>query len=84
MRTNEVILFQLVNSPVSIMTPCDCGLSTLEVGQKDVPEGVPFWIVDAGTIQADREYRDAWTIDPEEMGDPSGTGGTYAKAEVEA
>ena len=37
-----------------------------------VPSGVPFWIT--SDINADREYRDAWVLDTESMGEPTGYG----------
>lgn len=69
------IVYQLTGRPVSITIPCACGLTPEQIGQKDVPEGVPFWIVDADTIPADRTFRDAWELDVTSMGDPSGFGG---------
>lgn len=69
------IIYQLTGRPVSIIIPCACGLTLEQIGQKDVPEGIPFWIVDADTIPADRTFRDAWELDVTSMGDPSGFGG---------
>lgn len=37
-----------------------------------VPSGVPFWVT--SDIDADREYRDAWVLDTESMGEPTGYG----------
>lgn len=74
----QVIVYQLEVGRVAILTPAPgIGLTVLEVGQKDVPAGLPFWIVDADTIPEDREFRDAWELDVESMGAPSGIGGTY-------
>lgn len=81
---NKVILFQPEGGIVSIMTPCECGLTIAEIGQKDVPAGLPFWIVDASDLPADRSMRNAWTLDAEAMGDPDGVGGTYIQVENEA
>ena len=72
---NDKIVFQLPGLPVSVMAPAECGLSALAVGQKDVPEGVPFWIVGDETIPTDRTFRAAWELDFEAMGEPSGIGG---------
>lgn len=71
------IVFQQQGGSVSIMVPCACGMSVQEIGQKDVPAGVPFWIVDAASIPTDRTFRDAWGLDTAAMGEPSGIGGTY-------
>lgn len=81
---NQCIVYQLPDRPTAILTPCDCGLSLVEIGQKDVPPGVPFWIVQADAIPEDRTFRDAWELDIAAMGDPSGIGGTYQPEEQEA
>ena len=69
------IVFQLPGRPVTILIPCECGLTVEQIGKKDVPAGVPFWIVEAATIPADRTFRDAWELDVSSMGEPSGFGG---------
>lgn len=69
------IVYQLPELPVAIVTPCECGLTLEQIGKKDVPAGVPFWIVEASAIPADRTFRDAWQLDVASMGEPSGFGG---------
>lgn len=69
------IVYQLPSQPVAIMIPCECGLTLEQIGQKDIPAGVPFWIVDASTIPDDRTFRNAWELDVGIMGEPSGFGG---------
>lgn len=69
------IVYQLDGQPVAVLIPCECGLTLEQIGKKDVPVGVPFWIVDADTIPADRTFRDAWELDVEAMGEPDGVGG---------
>lgn len=68
------IVYQLPDQPVALLIPCECGLTLEQIGKKDVPSGVPFWIVDASTIPSDRTFRDAWELDVAVMGEPSGTG----------
>ena len=70
------IVYQIPDQPVAIMTPCDCGLSLEQIGKKDVPSGVPFWIVSDDSIPSDRSMRNAWELAVEYMGEPSGFGGT--------
>lgn len=48
---------------VAVLLPCECGLTVEQIAQKDVPEGVPYMIVDASDIPTDRTYRAAWTAD---------------------
>lgn len=71
------IVYQKLGSTATILIPCNCGLTIEQIGQKDVPLGVPFWIVDASTIPTDRAFRDAWELDEAAMGVPDGYGGTY-------
>lgn len=75
---NQRIIFQTESASVSVLSPCVCGLTILEIGKKDVPAGVPFWVVDASQIPTDRTYRDAWELDSSAMGEPSGFGGGKA------
>lgn len=69
------IVYQLPEQPAAILIPCECGLTLEQIGQKDVPAGIPFWIVPAESIPTDRTFRDAWELDVSSMGEPSGFGG---------
>lgn len=69
------IVYQLPGQPVAIVIPCECGLTLEQIGKKDVPDGVPFWIVEADTLPSDRTFRDAWELDAASMGEPTGFGG---------
>lgn len=59
---------------VAILDPnIDCGLSISDIGKKDVPADVPFWIMDISNfIESPVE---SWEIDTTVT--PSGIGGTY-------
>lgn len=73
-----IILFEL-NGAACTMTPgIGTGLTLLETGQRDVPSGVPFWIVDQEELPMD-EPTEAWELDTAALGDPSGIGGTYVE-----
>lgn len=67
----EVIVFELDGTTAIMAVATNIGLTILQIGQKDVPAGLPFWIVDASTVTDD------YVIDPEALGEPSGYGGTY-------
>lgn len=69
------IVYQPAGQPVAVLVPCECSLTLEQIGSKDVPSGVPFWIVDVSTIPTDRTFRNAWVLDVESMGEPSGFGG---------
>jgi hypothetical protein len=43
------------------------------IAKKDVPHNLPYKIVEDAVIPADREFRNAWTIDDAELTD--GVGG---------
>jgi hypothetical protein len=49
------------NTGVAIVTPASNSPLTIEqIAEKDVPQGVPFKIVDETEIPPDRTFRDAW------------------------
>lgn len=58
---NKRIIYPTENGGVAVIVPAaDCGLTVEEIAAKDVPEGLPFKIVDAADIPTDRTFRDAW------------------------
>ncbi len=55
------IIYPTDDGGVAVIVPSpDCGLSIEEIAAKDVPQGVPFKIVNAADIPTDRTLRDAW------------------------
>ena len=56
---NQRIIYP-TNDGVAIIVPADCGLTIEDCAAKDVPQGVPFKIVDATDIPSDRTFRNAW------------------------
>lgn len=75
---NQVIVFEYEGGAAVMAVASNTGLTILQIGQKDVPAELPFWIVDASTITDD------YVIDPEALGKPSGYGGTYQPTQPEA
>ena len=57
--TTSRIIFQNESGGVSIIVPT----SSVELALKDVPQGVPFEIVDVADIPSDRFFRNAWVAD---------------------
>ena len=45
-----------------------------EVARKDVPAGVDYWIVEDNEVPSDRTFRDAWELNPTDLGTPDGQG----------
>lgn len=70
------IIFENQDKSVGILIPTqECiDLFGIEaIANKDVPEGLPYWIVEDDFIPSDRAFRGAWEID-ESMGRPNGYG----------
>lgn len=72
---NKRVIYKDENGNVCILTPApECLKShTLEeIAEKDVPEGVPYKIVDASEIPTDRTFRNAWEINESALTDGVG------------
>lgn len=79
------IIYQAVDGSVSILIPAkdcidqlvaqtgDSRTALLLIADKDVPAGLPYWIVDTDTIPTDRTFREAWEL-PADMPEPDGHG----------
>jgi hypothetical protein len=58
---NQRIIYQTDEGGVAVIVPSsDCGLSIEQIADKDVPQGMPYKIVDMSDIPTDRTFRDAW------------------------
>ena len=58
---NHRILYPTADGGVAVIVPTEeCGLTIEAIAAKDVPQGVPFQIVDAADIPSDRTFRNAW------------------------
>ena len=69
---NKRIIYQNDNGGVSVIIPCDCGLTIEQIAAKDVPTGKPYKIVDVADIPSDRSQRDAWTVGEADLTDGVG------------
>jgi len=56
--TTSRIIYQNESGGVAVIVPT----GSVELALKDVPEGVPYEIVDAADIPSDRYFRNAWVI----------------------
>jgi hypothetical protein len=52
------IIYQTPEGGVAVIIPAE----SVELALKDVPEGVPYEIVDEADIPTDRFFRNAWTM----------------------
>ena len=67
------IIYKKDDGTVSIIVPItDSGLTVEQIAQKDVPTGLKYKIVNVSDISSDRTFRNAWTIDDEELTDGVG------------
>lgn len=61
----KIIIYTQANDIVAIIRPTKEALAVFDIediAKKDVPEGIPYKIVDATGIPTDRTFRDAWEI----------------------
>jgi hypothetical protein len=80
----HVILVRQENGSVSLGVPTEEVLQkyTIEkVALKDVPAGLPFWIVPQESVPTDHEFFNAWEIDEEVLGPPHGHGSEFSTFE---
>ena len=71
------IIYKNLDNSVGVMIPTQEALkfaTVIQVAEKDVPAGLPYWIVEDSVIPKDRTFRSAWEID-ENFGKPDGFGG---------
>lgn len=70
------IIYPNPDGGIAIIVPtldCLASYTVEQIAEKDVPEGLPYKIVDVSEIPSDRTFRDAWEIDKSELTD--GVGG---------
>lgn len=71
------IIFENQDKSIGILIPtqeCIDIFGIEAIAKKDTPQGLPFWIVEDEFIPSDRQFRGAWEIDREIMGEPHGYG----------
>jgi len=71
------IIYKNADDTIAILIPTPEALvfATIEqIAEKDVPFGLPYWIVDASVIPTDRTARNQWRLDGTQ-GEPDGYGG---------
>lgn len=64
---NQVIIYpsQERANGVDVCFPTDCGLTIEQIAQKDVPAGLPYFIIDRSELPTgnDAIYFDSWEAD---------------------
>ena len=66
----KLIVYTQSNNQVAVMIPCTTELTLVEIGIKDVPKDIPFWIVDESELPSTPQ--ESWKL--ENMGNPDGIG----------
>lgn len=70
------IVYKNEEGGVSIIVPtleCLKSYTIEEIAAKDVPEGIPYKIVDGSDIPTDRTFRDAWEVSEDTLTDGVGS-----------
>ncbi len=70
----KLIIYPNDNGGICILTPApEClAMHTIEeIAAKDVPAGLPYKIINASDMPADRTFRNAWEAD---IAEPDGVG----------
>ena len=71
------IIFENLDKSVGVLIPtqeCIDIFGIESIAKKDVPNSLPFWIVEDIHIPESRTFRGAWEIDRETIGEPHGYG----------
>ena len=79
------IIYKNLDNSVGVIIPTQEVLkftTVFQVAEKDVPAGLPYWIVKDSVIPTDRTFRSAWEID-ESLGEPNGFGGENNEFDAE-
>ena len=72
---NQRIIYPTDDGGVAILIPapeCLVEHTIEEIAAKDVPHNKPYKIVDVADIPTDRTFRNAWTVDEEDLTDGVG------------
>ena len=76
----QLILHKNDTGGVAVCTPTPEALQTYtitEIALKDTPTGEPFWIINEEEISNDYTFFNAWELDVEALGEPTGIGIDY-------
>ena len=77
------IIFENEDKTIGIIIPtqeCIDIFGIEAIAKKDVPEGLPFWIIEDSVVPTDRTFRGAWEADSS-LGTANGIGSTYSTFE---
>ena len=64
-----IIIFE-INKEIKLLIPCTTELPLIQIGEKDIDLGIPFWIINYDDLP--NTPQETWKL--ENMGEPSGYG----------
>jgi len=76
----QLILHKNDTGGVAVCSPTPEALETytiIEIALKDTPTREPFWIVNEEEVSNDHTFFNAWELDVEALGEPTGIGIDY-------
>lgn len=68
---DKIIIYPVENGIDVVIPAKDCGLSLNEIASKDVPNGVPYKIINHSDLPEGNTFRNAWKAD---FSEPDGYG----------
>lgn len=68
---DQRIVYKNDDGTIAVIIPCKCGLTISQIAKKDVPTGKHYLILHKDDLPS-REFRDAWTIEDEDLTDGVG------------
>lgn len=72
---SKVIVYQESGRNLSVIHPSNDLADIVRIGNKHVPYGVEFWIIDKSELPNDRVFREAWVLNRDDLGPANGMGG---------
>ena len=69
----QVIIYPNEDALAVVFPNLACGLTVQQIAEKDVPQGVPYLIIETEALPEDQTFFEAWEADfsdPDGFGDP--------------
>lgn len=63
----KIVIYEGPENSVSVLYPCECGLTIEQIAEKDVPKGSDYAIVDADSIPSDLTFFPVWKYNEGEV-----------------
>lgn len=66
----KVLIYEELNELISIVIPFSNELTLLQIGEKDIPNNIPFWVINYEDLPDTPQ--ETWEL--QNMGEPDGYG----------